>query len=64
MESLKEFWTWVYIFGSCGFVIMALIVIPLGFRDLIRMFTQLNDDHRDHQARRAAAEARDTDAAD
>jgi hypothetical protein len=44
MDSLKIFWTMAYIIGLALFAVMALIIIPLGFRDLIRLFARLNED--------------------
>lgn len=44
MEFLKDFWTWAYIIGMGLFAVMAVIIIPLGLRDLIRLFVHLNDD--------------------
>ncbi len=46
MDSLKTFWSMAYIIGLALFALMALIIIPLGFRDLIRLFAHLNEDRR------------------
>ena len=46
MDFLQDFWTWVYIVGLAMFALMALIIIPLGLRDLIRLFAHLNVEHR------------------
>ena len=49
MENLIHFWTWVYVIGIGGFYLLALILIPLGARDLVSLFRTLkrgssNDD--------------------
>jgi len=46
MDFLQDFWTWAYIIGLALFALMALIIIPLGLRDLVRLFAHLNEDRR------------------
>ena len=46
MEFMKEFWTWTYIIGFGLFAVMAVFIIPLGLRDLIRLFADLNKDRQ------------------
>lgn len=46
MEFLKDFWTWAYIIGIGLFALMAVIIIPLGLRDLIRLFADLNKERQ------------------
>ncbi len=46
MDLLRDFWTWAYILGLALFALMAVIIIPLGLRDLIRLLAHLNEDHR------------------
>ena len=47
MEGLKLFWTWAYVLGFGAFAVMALIIIPLGMRDLIRLLKDLGSHDRD-----------------
>ena len=47
MESLQSFWTWMYILGVGSFYLLVLAVIPLGFRDLLHLFRDLNQGHQD-----------------
>lgn len=44
MESLRTFWTWAYIVGIGSFYVMVVMVIPLGFRDLISLFRNLESE--------------------
>ncbi len=44
MNTLQQFWTWTYTVGLSGFALMALIIIPLGLRDLIRLMKELGED--------------------
>jgi len=46
MDALRDFWTWAYIIGLATFALMALVIIPLGLRDLVRLLNHLNQDHR------------------
>lgn len=46
MEFMKDFWTWAYIIGFSLFAVMAVFIIPLGFRDLLRLFADLNKDRQ------------------
>ena len=47
MEGLQLFWTWAYLLGFGAFVIMAIVIIPLGFRDLLRLLKDLGIDKHD-----------------
>jgi len=42
MEALQQFWTAVYIFGFAAFILLTLIIIPLGFRDLLKLLKELH----------------------
>ena len=41
METLRTFWTWAYIIGIGSFYVMVLLVIPLGFSDLLKLLRNL-----------------------
>lgn len=45
MQGLQEFWTWVYIIGFGAFAAVAIVVIPLGFRDLLQLLKELGEHH-------------------
>ena len=47
METLQTFWTWVYFLGIGSFYLLVLVVIPLGFRDLIQLFRVLKKGEND-----------------
>ena len=51
MESLRQFWTWFYVFGIGSFCLMAMVIVPLGFRDLLRLFMELNKNRRGGEER-------------
>ena len=40
-------WKWVLIAGLGSFFLLALVVLPLGARDLVRLFRRLDDPSRD-----------------
>lgn len=42
MESLVTFWGWIYFVGLASFFILALVIVPLGGRDLILLFKSLS----------------------
>lgn len=44
METLHTFWTWAYIIGISSFYVMVLVVIPLGFSDLLKLFRDLEEE--------------------
>jgi hypothetical protein len=46
MESFMQFWTWVYVVGLGAFVLMAIVILPLGARDLLRLLRELDSDKR------------------
>jgi hypothetical protein len=46
MESFMQFWTWAYLLGFGAFVLMSLIILPLGARDLLRLLRELDSDKR------------------
>ena len=54
MNGLQQFWTWVYLLGLGAFIIVSVAIIPLGFRDLLRLLKDLEaDKHGDeHQTDR------------
>ena len=35
MEFLHDFWTWAYILGIGSFYVLAVYMVPAGFRDLL-----------------------------
>jgi hypothetical protein len=47
MNELATFWKWAYILGLGSYALIAIVVIPLGVRDLVRMFRLLRDSARD-----------------
>ena len=42
MNGWITFWTWVYIIGCSLVVLMVLILVPFGIRDLARLYRLLN----------------------
>ena len=38
-----EFWKWLLIVGLGSFFLLVLVVLPLGARDLVRLFRRLED---------------------
>lgn len=57
MDHWVAFWQWVFIIGLGSFFLLALVIIPLGGRDLLRLFKRLAEQQR--EAERAEAESRD-----
>ncbi len=47
MESLRTLWTIVYIVGLGSFVAVAVAVVPLGLRDLLRLLRDLESEAND-----------------
>ena len=47
IEIWTEIWKWVLIIGLGSFFLLALVVLPLGARDLLRLFRRLDDPSRD-----------------
>lgn len=41
MKNWIQFWMWVYIVGLSLFGLLFLSIIPLGLRDLFRLFRDL-----------------------
>lgn len=46
METLQQFWTWVYLIGGATFVMLVAFVIPFGLRDLLRLLNELAAEDR------------------
>jgi|GEM_PF-1647700 len=44
MSDLHSFWTWVYLIGLSSFFLLALLIIPLGGKDLKKLFGQLHSE--------------------
>lgn len=44
IETLQTVWTWIYIIGLGSFALVAAIIIPLGFKDLVRLLRELNEE--------------------
>ncbi len=44
VESLISIWTWIYALGLGIFFAVALVLIPLGARDVWRLFHVSDDD--------------------
>jgi hypothetical protein len=42
MNGLVTFWTWAYLIGCGLFLVVAVIVAPLGWRDMIKLFRALD----------------------
>jgi len=42
MDGWIELWSWVYKIGLGTFYLMAIVIIPLGARDMWQMFRELN----------------------
>jgi hypothetical protein len=47
IEIWTEIWYWVLIVGLGSFFLLSLVVLPLGARDLVRLFRRLDDPSRD-----------------
>jgi len=47
VEGWLTFWKWAYLIGLISFAVLVVAVIPLGARDLIRLFRHL--ERRDPQ---------------
>jgi len=46
MDGWIQLWTWVYIIGFAVYAAVALVLIPLGGRDILRMFATLKSQGR------------------
>jgi hypothetical protein len=47
MDGWQSLWTWIYVIGFGAFVVMAVVIIPLGFKDLMRLLKELAADEDD-----------------
>ena len=47
IDNWIRFWTALCLIGCVGFYLVALIVLPLGLRDLMRLFARLSGQDRD-----------------
>lgn len=47
MDAFITFWTWVYALGIASFCVLAIVLIPLGARDLAALFRSLSSDAED-----------------
>ena len=43
MAAWQTFWLWTYVLGLGAFALLAVVLIPLGLRDLVRMFRHLRE---------------------
>ncbi|NOY29569.1 MAG: hypothetical protein GXP28_05150 [Planctomycetes bacterium] len=43
MDGWIELWAWVYKIGLGAFYLTAIVIIPLGARDMWRMFRELSE---------------------
>ena len=41
MEAWIRFWTWAYLIGLVSFFGLAVLIVPLGVRDLLALFRHL-----------------------
>lgn len=41
MDDLITTWKWIYTIGLATFAVLAVVIIPLGARDLIALFKSL-----------------------
>ena len=41
MDDLITTWKWIYTIGLVAFAVLAVVIIPLGARDLIALFKSL-----------------------
>jgi hypothetical protein len=46
MESLISLWGWIYTICLGAFALLALVIIPLGARDLLKLFRSLGRDDK------------------
>jgi len=52
----SELWSWLLVIGLGSFFLLVLVVIPLGARDILRMFRRL--DHPDGDRREEKSDDR------
>jgi hypothetical protein len=45
----SELWTWLLAVGLGSFFLLVLVVLPLGARDIFRMFRRLDGPDRDRR---------------
>ena len=50
MEFLHDFWTWAYILGIGSFYVLAVYMVPAGFRDLLDLFRTLKQRSSDPES--------------
>ncbi len=50
MDSWVIFWKWAYLIGLVSFAVLVVVVIPLGARDLVRLFQHLQGQDDQPQA--------------
>ena len=43
MADLLTTWKWIYTIGLATFAVLAVVIIPLGARDLIALFKSLGE---------------------
>ena len=41
LDSWTIFWKWVFLIGLTSFFVLVIAIIPLGWRDLVRLFAKL-----------------------
>ena len=41
LDSWALLWKWVFFIGLTSFFVLVIVIIPLGWRDLVRLFAQL-----------------------
>ena len=46
IDNWEILWKWVLIVGLGSFFLLSLVVLPLGARDLLRLFRRLDDPSR------------------
>ena len=51
-QGWKDLWLWVFAAGMVSFYVLVLVMIPFGFRDLMRLFADLR--HQGHADNRDA----------
>ena len=51
-----DLWTWVFAAAIGSFYVLVLVVAPLGFRDILRLFANLNE--KRSESRRCGSVAR------
>lgn len=44
MEAFQTFWGWAYVIGIGLFAAVAVVIVPLGFRDVLQLLRELSDE--------------------